>query len=76
MKLGTIAGMPLEVEEEAIEKIVKIFVKELITESLESYNDEATMNKILETTMMMSQKMVEEIEKINVVDDTKSTTLS
>ena len=41
------------------------------------YSDEATMNKILETSMTMSQKMYETIEKMNnVVDDTESTTLS
>ena len=53
-----------------------MFVKELIAASLDMYNDEATMNKIFETTMAMSQKMYETIEKMNVVDDTKSTTLS
>ena len=77
MKLGTIAGMPIELEDEQVSKLVKMFVKELIAASLDMYSDEATMNKILETTMAMSQKMYETIEKMNnVVDDTKSTTLS
>ena len=77
MKLGSIAGMPLELDDEQVGKIVKIFVKELIAASLDMYSDEATMNKIFETTMAMSQKMYETIEKMNdVVDDTKSTTLS
>ena len=78
MKIGTIAGMPLELDDEQVGKIVKIFVKELIAASLDMYSDEATMNKIFETTMAMSQKMYETIEKMNddVVDDTKSTTLS
>ena len=41
------------------------------------YSDADTMNKILETTMKMSQKMYEAIEEMNnVVDDTESTTLS
>ena len=77
MKLGSIAGMPLELDDEQVGKIVKIFVKELIAASLDVYSDEATMNKIFETTMAMSQKMYETIEKMNdVVDDIESTTLS
>ena len=78
MKIGTIAGMPLELDDEQVGKIVKIFVKELIAASLDMYSDEATMNKIFETTMAMSQKMYETLEKMNddVVDDTKSTKLS
>ena len=78
MKIGTIAGMPLELDDEQVGKIVKIFVKELIAASLDMYSDEATMNKIFETSMAMSQKMYETLEKMNddVVDDTKSTKLS
>ena len=78
MKIGTIAGMPLELDDEQVGKIVKIFVKELIAASLDMYSDEATMNKIFGTTMAMSQKMYETLEKMNddVVDDTKSTKLS
>ena len=77
MLIGKIGGIPLELDDEQVDKLVKMFVKELISSSLDVYSDEATMNKILETTMAWSQKMYETIEKMdNVVDDTKSTTLS
>ena len=77
MLIGKIGGIPLELEDEQISKLVKMFVKELIAESLDMYSDEATMNKILETSMAVSQKMYEIIEQMNnEVDDTKSTTLS
>ena len=77
MLIGKIGGIPLELEDEQVSKLVKMFVKELISSSLDMYSDEATMNKILETTMAMSQKMYETIEKMNNgVDDTESTTLS
>ena len=76
MVVGKIGGIPLELDDEQVGKIVKMFVKELVSASLDMYSDEDTMNKILETTMAMSQKMYETIEKMNVVDDTKSTTLS
>ena len=76
MLLGKIGGIPLELEDEQVNKLVKMFVKELVAASLEMYSDEATMKKILETSMMISQKMFETMEKMNVVDDTESTTLS
>ena len=77
MLLGKIGGIPLELEDEQVSKLVKMFVKELVAASLEMYSDEATMSKIFETSMAMSQKMFETIEKMNnVVDDTESTTLS
>ena len=77
MIVGSIGGIKLELEDEQISKLVKMFVKELIAESLDMYSDEATMSKILETSMAMSQKMYEIIEQMNnEVDDTKSTTLS
>ena len=77
MIVGKIGGIPLELEDEQVNKLVKMFVKELVAASLDMYSDEATMNKILETSMAMSQKMYETIEKMNnVVDDTESTTLS
>lgn len=79
MIVGKIGGIPLELEDEQVNKLVKMFVKELVAASLDMYSDEATMNKIFETTMTMSQKMYETIEKMNndnVVDDTESTTLS
>lgn len=77
MLLGKIGGIPLELEDEQVSKLVKMFVKELIASSLDMYSDEAIMNKIFETTMSMSQKMYQELEKMNnVVDDTESTTLS
>ena len=76
MVVGKIGGVKLELDDEQVSKLVNLFVKELIAASLDMYSDEATMNKILETTMKMSQKMYETIEKMNVVDDTKSTTLS
>ena len=77
MLIGTIGGIPLELDDEQVGKIVKMFVKDLIAASLDTYSDEATMSKILETSMMMSQKIYETMEKmINLVDDTESTTLS
>lgn len=76
MLIGKIGGIKLELDDEQVSKLVKMFVKELVSASLDMYSDEATMNKILETTMAMSQKMYETIEKMDVVDDTKSTTLS
>ena len=74
MLIGNIGGIPLELEDEQVSKLVKMFVKELVKASLDTYSDEDTMKKILETTMAMSQKMIEEIN--NVVGDTESTTLS
>lgn len=76
MLVGKIGGLKLELNDEEVSKLVKMFVKELIAASLDMYSDEATMNKILEISMTMSQKMYETIEKMNVVDDTESTTLS
>ena len=77
MLLGKIGGIPLELEDEQVSKLVKMFVKELVSASLDMYSDEATMKKILETSMAMSQKIFETIENIdNKVDDTESTTLS
>ena len=77
MLIGNIGGIPLELEDEQVNKLVKLFVKELVAASLDMYSDEATMNKILETSMAVSQKMYEIIEQMNnEVDDTKSTTLS
>ena len=76
MKVGKIGGMPLELDDEQVSKLVKMFVRELIAASLDMYSDEAVMTKILETSMAMSQKMYETIEKMNVEDYTKSTTLS
>ena len=76
MLIGKIGGIPLELEDEQVSKLVKMFVKELVAASLDMYSDEATMKKILETSMAVSQKMYEIIEEMNVVDDTESTTLS
>ena len=77
MLIGKIGGIPLELEDEQVNKLVKMFVKDLISASLDMYSDADTMNKILETTMAMSRKMYEAIEEMNnEVDDTKSTTLS
>ena len=77
MVVGKIGGIQLELDDEQVGKLVKMFVKELVAASLDMYSDEATMNKILETSMAMSQKMYESIEKMNnVVDDTESTKLS
>lgn len=77
MLVGKIGGLKLELNDEEVSKLVKMFVKELIAASLDMYSDEATMNKILEISMTMSQKMYDTIEKMNnVVDDTESTTLS
>ena len=77
MVVGKIGGIELELNDEQVSKLVKMFVKELVAASLDMYSDEATMKKILETSMMMSQKIYETMEKMNnVVDDTESTTLS
>ena len=77
MLLAKIGGIPLELDDEQVSKVIKIFVKELVSASLDMYSDEDTMNKILETTMRMSQKMYETIEKMNnVEEDVKSSTLS
>ena len=76
MLIGTIGGIPLELDDEQVGKIVKMFVKDLIAASLDMYSDADTMNRILETSMMMSQKIYESMEKMNVVDDNESTTLS
>ena len=77
MLIGKIGGIPLELEDEQVNKLVKMFVKDLISASLDMYSDADTMNKIVETSMAMSQKIYEAIEEMdNVVDDTESTTLS
>ena len=76
MLVGKIGVIPLELEDEQVNKLVKQFVKELVAASLDMYSDEDTMRKILETSMAMSQKIYESIEKMDVVDDTESTTLS
>ena len=77
MLIGKIGGIPLELEDEQVNKLVKMFVKELVSASLDMYSDEDTMKKILETSMRMSQKIYESMEQMNnVVDDTESTTLS
>ena len=76
MVVGKIGGIQLELNDEQVSKLVKMFVKELVAASLDMYSDEATMKKILETSMMMSQKIYESMEKLDVVDDTESTTLS
>ena len=77
MLIAKIGGIQLELDDEQVSKVIKMFVKELVSASLDVYSDEDTMNKILETTMVLSQKMYETFEKMdNVVDDTKSTTLS
>ena len=77
MVVGKIGGIKLELDDEQVSDLIKMFVKELVRASLDMYSDEATMNKILETSMMISQKMYETIEKMdNKVDDTESTKLS
>ena len=76
MLVGKLGGIKLELDDEQVSKLVKMFVKELVAASLDMYSDEATMNRILETTMTLSQMMYETFEKMDVVDDTKSTTLS
>ena len=77
MVVGKIGGIEVELNDEQVNKLVKMFVKELVAASLDMYSDEATMSKIFETTMAMSQKMYESLEKMNnVVEDTESTTLS
>ncbi len=77
MLIAKIGGIPLELDDEQVSKLVKIFVKELVSASLDMYSDEAAMSKIFETTMTMSQKIYQELEEMNnVVDDTKSTSLS
>lgn len=76
MLIGKIAGIELELDDEQVSELVKMFVKELVSASLDAYSDADNMNKILEATMVLSQKMYETFEKMDVVDDTKSTSLS
>ena len=77
MLIGKIGGIPLELEDEQVNKLIKMFVKELVSASLDMYSDKDTMKKILETSMRMSQKIYESMEQMNnVVDDTESTKLS
>ena len=67
MLIAKIGGIPLELDDEQVSKVMKIFVKELVSASLDMYSDEDTMNKIFETAMAMSQKMYETLEKMNEV---------
>ena len=61
MKLGTIAGMPLEIEEEAIEKIIKIAVRELAAITLELYNSNEFVERVIEVSTKISEKMLNDI---------------
>ena len=61
MKLGTIAGMPLEIEDEAIEKIIKIAVRELAAVTLELYNSNEFVERLTEVSTKISEKILNDI---------------
>lgn len=61
MKLGSIAGMPLEIEDEAIEKIIKIAVRELAAMTLELYNSNEFVERLTEVSTKISGKILNDI---------------
>ena len=67
MKLGSIAGMPLEIEDEAIEKIIKVAVRELAAITLELYNSNEFVERIAEVSTKISEKILNDmLEEDNV----------
>ena len=61
MKLGSIAGVPLEIEDEAIEKIFKIAVRELAAITLELYSSDEFIERLTEVSTKISEKMLNDI---------------
>ena len=61
MKLGTIAGMPLEIEDEAMERIIKIAVRELAAITLELYDSNEFVERVIEVSTKISEKIYNDI---------------
>ena len=61
MKLGTIAGMPVEVEEEAIEYVIKVAVRELVAATLELYESEEFVERISNMSAKISEKILNDL---------------
>ena len=61
MKLGTIAGLPLEVEEEAIEKVIKVAVRELVAATLELYDSDEFVERISNLSAKISEKILNDM---------------
>ena len=61
MKLGSIAGMPLEIEEEALEKIIKTAVRELAAITVELYNSDEFVERLTEVSTKISEKIFNDI---------------
>ena len=57
MKLGSIAGMAIEIEDEAIEKIIKVAVRELAAITLELYSSEEFVERLTEVSTKISEKI-------------------
>ena len=72
MKLGKIAGMPLEVEEEAIEKVIKIAVRELVAATLELYDSDEFVERISNLSAKISEKILNDM----LEDDKTSSIIS
>lgn len=74
MKLGTIAGMPVEVEDEAIEKVIKIAVRELVTATLELYDSDEFVERISNLSTKITEKIVNDM--LELEDDKTSDIIS
>ena len=61
MKLGSIAGMAIEIEDEAIEKIIKVAVRELAAITLELYSSEEFVERLTEVSTKISEKIFNDI---------------
>ena len=61
MLVGKIAGVPLEIEDEAIEKIIKIAVRELAAITLELYNSNEFVERVIEVSTKISEKILNDI---------------
>ena len=72
MKLGKIAGMALEVEEEAIEKVIKIAVRELVAATLELYDSDEFVERISNLSAKISEKILNDM----LEDDKNSSIIS
>ena len=71
MKLGTIAGLPLEVEEEAIEKVIKVAVRELVAATLELYDSDEFVERISNLSAKISEKIINDM-----LEDDKTSIIS
>ena len=61
MKLGSIAGMAIEIEDEAIEKIIKVAVRELAAITLELYSSEEFVERLTEVSTKISEKILNDM---------------